>query len=107
MVVTALNKLDTFSIGGEVYKMLNTFLNTQTVPSETLNTFEQRFPARVSKLNFCSDTTKLPDCILAFMLLSNSNIEDSHRISFLASASPSSRNFNFESTIDQLLSSVT
>lgn len=69
--------------------------------------FESRFNAQVAKFNSISDTTKLPECITALMLLSNSAINDVQRVSVMAAAAPSASNLNAQSSNDQFLAAVT
>lgn len=72
-----------------------------------MRNFESRFPAQVAKFNSISQTTKLPECLTALMLLSNSNIDDAQRVSVLASASSSDSELNAQSTNDEFLNAIT
>lgn len=74
----------------EAYKVFNDLLGTKRGLNVSMKGFELRFSANVAKFNAISASTKLPDCLTALMLISNSDISDSQRVSVLAAAASSS-----------------
>lgn len=72
-----------------------------------MKNFESRFIAQVAKFNAIATTTKLPECITALMLMSNSSIDDAQRVSVMVAAALSAASLNAESTNDQYLRAVT
>lgn len=107
MVVNAVYQRDALSVVSEAYEGFNALLTTRRAGSESLKAFELRFSAAVTKFNSLSETTKLPQCITALMLLSHANIEQSARVSVLAAAAPSTADFDDNSTNDDFLEAVT
>lgn len=107
LIVGAIYKRDALSVVSEAYKTFNLLLNTRRGNSENMKKFESRFSAQVAKFNSISNTTKLPDCLTALMLLSNASIDDAQRVSILAAASLSDENLGAQSSNDQYLSAVT
>lgn len=61
-------------------------IRDQKRTSESMKAFEVRFAGSVAKFNAISASTKLPNCLTALMLLSNSHITDAQRASVLAAA---------------------
>lgn len=72
-----------------------------------MKNFNARFSAQVAKFNALSANTKLPECITALILLSNSAIDDSQCISVMAAAAHTDENLISQSTHDRFLSSIT
>ena len=107
LIVNKIYQRDALSVISEAYDGFNLLLSTRRNPNENLKNFELRFAASVTKFNSLSDTTKLPQCITALMLLSNSGIDHSQRISVLAAAAPTGNNLTDSSTNDQFLAAVT
>jgi len=81
-------------------------LKTKRGSSESFIDFESRFEAQISKFNSHSSLARLPDALVAFMLLANSNVDSSQRISVLAASSPNSDQFSVNASTDDYLSSV-
>ncbi len=106
-IVNAIYKRDALSVVSEAYKSFNQLWNTKRTDTESMKSFEQRFAACVSKFNAISETTRLPECLTALMLLSNAVVEDSQRVSVLAAASPNEPQLGQQATNDQFLSAVT
>lgn len=98
---------DALTVVSEAYRAFNALWNTRRGNNESMKNFESRFSAQVAKFNSISTTTKLPECITALMLLSNSAIDDSQRVSVLAAAAPSGDSLDAQSTNDQFLSAIT
>lgn len=107
LIVNAAYQRDALSVISEAFDGFNTLLTTRRRQSGSLKTFETRFSAAVTKFNSLSNTTKLPQCITALMLLSNASIEQSQRVSVLAAVASSGQNFSEQSTNDEFLNAVT
>ena len=54
-----------------------------------MNFFEARFQAQVCKFHDAAGTKILPDSLLTLMLMKNAHLENSQRLSVLASVAPS------------------
>ena len=106
-ITEAIYQRDALSVVSEAFRAFNLLWNTRRSNTESMKNFESRFSAQVAKFNSISDTTKLPECITALMLLSNSAIDDTQRISVMAAAAPSDQHLNGQSTNDQFLSAIT
>ena len=72
-----------------------------------MRNFKSRFYAQVAKFNSISKTTKSPECITALMLMSDSLIDDTQRVSVMAAAAPASANINGISTNYEFLAAIT
>lgn len=75
--------------------------------TESLKNFKVRFSAAVTKFNFLSETTKIIEGITALMLLSNSGIEQSQKVSFLAAAAPANLSLSKLCSKNDFLKAVT
>lgn len=71
-----------------------------------MKSFELRFSAQVTKFSAISETRRLPECLKALLLLSNSAINDKQRIFILAAAVPGDTSLDGMATNDQLLTAV-
>ena len=91
----------------EAYCSFNQLWSTRRSSNETMKKFEFRFPAQVAKFNSTSSTTKIPECITALMLLSNSAIYDLQRVSVMAAATTSNENLTSDSTNYEFLGAFT
>lgn len=107
LLVGRVYQRDALTVVSEAYRAFNALWSTRRNANENMKNFESRFSAQVAKFNSISTTTKLPECITALMLLSNSAIDDTQRVSVLAAAAPSDDNLNAQSTNDQFLSAIT
>jgi len=105
-IVKVVHKRDPLAVVSEVYQDFTTVLGTKRGNSESFKNFESRFDSQVSKFNAHATTTKLPDSLVAFMLLANANVENNQRISVLAAASPKESDFENAATTEQFLESV-
>ena len=103
-IVNAVYKRDALSTVSDVYQDFMNLLNLKRGANESFRNFESRFEAQVSKFNAHSDTSKIPASLTAFMLLANSNVDSSQRISVLAAAAPSSDNTG--STTEEFLKAI-
>jgi len=72
----------------EVFRDFTDLMAVKRGQTESFRNFEGRFAAQVAKFHAHSDDVKLPESLIAFMLLGNSNIDSGQRISVLASAAP-------------------
>ncbi len=97
-IVNAVFKRDPLAIVSEVYQDFFDLLNTKRGQTETFKNFESGFEAQCSKFNSHSDASKLPDALLAFMLMANANLDGSTRISVLAASAPCDSDFTAAST---------
>lgn len=87
-IFKAVHKRDSLAVVTEIYGDFLTLLNTKRGENESYRNFESRFEAQVNKFNSRSTSTKLPESLLAFMLLANANIDGNQRIRVLASGIP-------------------
>lgn len=86
--------------------MFIALLNTKRRSVESFKDFESRFDAQVSRFNASSDSAKLPTALTAFMLLANSSLDASQRVSVLAASSPSESSLGSMATTDQFLDCI-
>ena len=107
LIVGNIYQRDALTVVSEAYRTFNLLSNTRRSSNEAMKNFEPRFSAQVAKFNSISSTSKLPECITALMLLSNSAIEDSQRVSVMAAAAPSNQNLSSNSSNDEFLSAIT
>ena len=107
LIAENIDQRDALTVVSEAYQTFIQLYNTLRSSNETIKNFESRFSAQVAKLNCISSTNKLPECITALMLLSNSAINDSQRVSVMAAAAHSNQNLSSNSTNDEFLSSIT
>ena len=103
-ILNAVYKRDALSTVSDVYQDFMNLLNLKRGTTESFRNFESRFEAQISKFNAHSDSSKLPASLTAFMLLANSNVDSSQRISVLAAAAPSSDDSN--STTEDFLKAI-
>ena len=103
-IVNAVCKRDALSAVSDVYRDYMALLNLKRGSNEMFKNFESRFEAQVSKFNAHSTVTKIPEALTALLLLANSNVYDSQRISVLAAASPGSG--ENDSTMDTYLQAI-
>lgn len=101
-IVGAIYKRDALAVLSEVYHDFNGLLSTKRGATETFKNFELRFEAEASKFNAHSEVTKLPESLLAFILLANSNVDNGQRVSVLAAASPKELPSDTSTTSDYL-----
>ena len=107
LIVDCIYQRDAMSVVSEAIRSFNKLLNTRRNSHENMKNFESRFSAQSAKFNSLSQTTKLPECIIALMLLSNSAIDDNQRVSVMAAAAPSDSNLYNQSTNYQFLGVIT
>lgn len=86
----AVYKIDALSQVSTMAEQFNKLLNTKREPSEKMKTFEGRFEAEMCKFNESAGTMRLPDALIALMLISNAGIDNNQRVALLASVAPAS-----------------
>ena len=85
-VVNAIYKRDTLTVLNDVYVDFNNLVSAKRGQTESFRNYDMRFAALVSKFNAHGSSLQLPESITAFMLMSSGNIDDSNRVSIMASA---------------------
>ena len=91
-IVQAVYKRDALSTVSDVYRDYMDLLSLKRSSNEKFRTFESRFEAQVAKFNSNSTVCQIPEALTSFLLLANTNVDDSKRISVLAAASPTDDN---------------
>ena len=107
LIINKVYERDALSVVSETYDYFNSLWSTRRKPNESFKTFEKRFTAALSKFNSIANATKLPPCITALMLLSNSSVDHNQRVSILAAIAPNNDQFSEDSSNDDYLSVVT
>ena len=87
-VASAIYKQDVLSIVTDTFHRFLDLLRTKQGDSETYKNFENRFDAQVCKLNATCSGSELPSALVSFLLLANSRIDASQRVSILSAAAP-------------------
>lgn len=83
LIVSLVYRIDFMSVISESYDGFSALMHTKRGTNASLKSFETRFSAAVSEFNSFSSTTNLPQCVTSFILLKNSSIEHSKRVSAL------------------------
>ena len=107
LIVNSVYRRDFMSVISDAYDGFSALINTKRGQNESLKGFETRFSAAVTKFNSFSNTTNLPQCITELLLLNNSSIEHSQRVSALSAAAPSGTLFSDQAINDDFLEVVT
>eukprot|EP00171_Calliarthron_tuberculosum_P006240 IDg6240t1 len=105
-IAQSIYKHNPLSTVSEVYNDFNLLLCTRQGSNESFRNFELRYQAQLARFNSHSESCKLPDSLTAFMLLANSAIDSSQRISVLATATPSASNFDQSATTNDYLKKI-
>jgi len=105
-IVNALHKRDALQVVSEVFQDFISLLNFKRKGAESFKEFEQQFEALSAKFNSHSDETKLPEALLAFMMMANANLDSNQKISVLAASTPKNSDLTDTSTTTQFLSAV-
>lgn len=79
-IVDSIYQRDALFVVSEAFGTFNALLNTRRGGNENMKNFEFCFSAQIAKFISISQITKLPECITALMLLSNSFIDDHQRV---------------------------
>jgi len=97
---------DPLAVVSDVYQDFTSLLNTKRGSNETFQNFGSRFEAKVAKFNALGDGIKLPEALTAFMLLANSGVDNSQRISVLAASAPRDAALEATATTAEYLNAV-
>ena len=81
-------KRDVLSVVTDTFRQLISLLQTKQADNDSFKNSETRFDAQVCKLNATCSGAKLPSALLSFMMLANSRIESSQRVSILSASCP-------------------
>lgn len=81
---------DSLTIVKKVFEEFMALVSMRRGDNEGFETFEQRLQAQVSKLNSHFVETAFPEALLAFLLIGNSNVDHSQRMSILEATALSS-----------------
>lgn len=106
LIVNTVYKKDPLSIVSCVYTELQKLLSIQRGDTESFKTFETRFEAQLSKFNALGSSVSLPESMSALVLLANSKVDSSQRISILAAASPKESKLLSTASIDDYVKAV-
>ena len=87
-VASAIFKQYVLSIVTDTFHRFLDVLRTRQGEGETYNNFETRFDAQICKLNATCEVSELPSALVDFLLLANSKIGASQRVSILSAAAP-------------------
>lgn len=105
-IIIALHIRDPLSAVSSVYQDFLALLSTKRGHSESVRNYKSRFAAAVSRFNTHAKSCELPEALTAFMLLANSDINSSQRISVLAAATSQDTNDLDSSSTDDYLKPV-
>lgn len=105
-IVNAVYKRDKLSSVSDANQDFMNLLNLKRGPTESFRNNESRFEAQVSKFNAHSTSSHAPDSLTAFMLLANSNVDSSQRISVLAAAAQPADLSDSDTTTDTFLKAI-
>lgn len=97
---------DFLSAISEANNGFHKLLDTERNENKSPKFFEKKFSTAVTKLNLLCETTKVPQCITALMLLSDADVEHSQEVLRLNAAAPHKIMFNDQSSNDEILQSV-
>ena len=87
-VASCIHKKDVLSIVTDTFHRFLELLRTKQGDSESYKNFETRFDAQVCRLNATCSGSELPSALVSFLLLANSKIDSSQRVSILSAAAP-------------------
>ena len=87
LIVSKIYQRDAISVVSEVYRDFNDLVQTRRGQTESYKNFESRFSAQLSKFDSNGSSIRFPEALTALMLLSNSGVDDSQRISIISSVS--------------------
>ena len=98
-------KKDALNSVNDTYGDFQNVLLTNQRSNETFQNFESRFSAAITKMKSHGSVT-LPESLAAFMLLGNSNIGTTQRISILSAAISHSQNSESTNSDEEIMDSV-
>ena len=87
-VARAIHKRDLLSVVTDTFHRYLELMRTKQGDNETFKNFETRFDSQVSRFNASCKGSELPPALFSFLLLANSRIDTSQRISIISSALP-------------------
>lgn len=102
-LVNALFKRDHLEVVSEAYHDFTALLAMKRGSDENFHNFESRFSAYVCKCSAQSDDAKLPEVLTAFILIANSNVDNSQRNYILAASAPREDTFSRSSTTTEFI----
>ena len=106
LIVNTVYKKDPLSVVTCVYTELQKLLSIQRGGNELFKNFESRFEAQLSKFNALGSSVSLPESMSALVLLANSRVDSSQRISILAAAAPKESKLSSTASIDDYVRAV-
>ena len=89
LIISKIHQRDPITVVSDVYRDFTDLITTKRGTSETFRNFESRYAAQISKYNANGNSIQFSEALSALMLLSNSGIDDSQRISILSSVATS------------------
>ena len=104
-ICNTLYKKDALTAVSNAYGDFQNVLLTKQGNNETFQNFESRFAAAIAKMK-SHGSMMLPESLTAFMLLVNSNIDTTQRISILSAATSHSQNSESTTSDEELMDSV-
>ena len=105
-IARAMHKQDPLSVISDTYQKSSQLLQTTRGDQESFKNFESRFQAQVCRCNATSSSVKLPESLVAFVLLNNSRAENNQRVSILAAAVPKQSQTSSHSECSSVLESL-
>lgn len=87
ILAKAICKKDRLSLTTSISEELEKLVHTKRDHHEKLRNFESRFDAQVCRMHHLCCKKILPESILALLLMANSNVENSQRVSVLDAVS--------------------
>lgn len=90
MIVNAIYQRDELSVVSEAYHVFNDLLVMRIGQSKSMKGCKLCFEAEDAKCNAISSTKKVPEFLTALILISNSKVSDSQRLSVIAAVASAS-----------------
>lgn len=87
-IAKAIHRTDPLSAVTDTFSKFSAVLHAVGGETESLKNFESRFDAAVSGYNATAPSAKLPESLVAFILVGNARLSDSQRISIPSAAAP-------------------
>lgn len=104
-IAKAIYKCDPLSAITDTFSKFTSVLQTSRGSNETFRNFESRFDAAVCSYNSAAPSAKLPESLVAFILIGNSDIDDNQRVSILSAVAPKQQ--DNDANIGALLDKIT
>ncbi len=108
-IIKCVYQRDPLTVVSDVYKDLETLLNTKRAANESFKNFESRFSAQLSKFNSHGDTARISESMAAMIFMNNASVDDAQRVSVLATCSKgdSASNLTSDSLTDDYIKLIT